>query len=734
MKPTAYAFVDGRHPLRDGVLRITDLTILTGPNDSGKTSTLENLRRALGPRAEAASPGRVIVFATATGDEIAMLVANRLRQLQVAAALDEGEEPGRELHVGEGLRLQLAEPATSGPLQDRTKVWARIREMVQQGGTVAFENAGSTLGLLDVEQTVWQVALCQPSAERTDFDPQAVREWRTDEGMLIGVVHEEAPVPVIPLGSTSLPEGGGLSLLPRPAVLPADFADTKARLERAIGQLAVNLRVQTETDDVYDEAARHGFDDRESWLLSDLDGTRVHIDPTVISLCNATAALCEEALPAFVRSRYDILLTPNPILIWETAGRCQIQLRGREDDSEFDVSEVADGFRLWIQLALLESAQRLNDRAALLYYLANRNPPEDADGELSELEALISEARAEVDGLYRGELAPELVLAPNRLDQLADWLSDHPTQGSLFDMRLLLELLRGTLYLIDEPERHLHPALARDAAKWLALRMDAARAQAVIVTHSPAFIDAPGASSIYVGRGRSQTVFRSFPPSELTALDRIAEEMGFDRGELLARVRSVLFVEGSMDRVVLEELFSDELRQKGILIDVYAGIGHIEAITENPLLRYTGAAAAVLVDDVSADTIRQLKNDPGFARSLRGNNEAAALARLLRRAAELEKSVEPLSHGAKDIFFLLHDDALHDISDSWSGHAEAARRYAEHREAGSREGFKSFYQRECGIEVSVETCRTAARHMAKAGRRPTALVEVIDQAERLGLR
>ncbi len=51
---------------------------------------------------------------------------------------------------------------------------------------------------------------------------------------------------------------------------------------------------------------------------------------------------------------------------------------------------------------------------------------------------------------------------------------------------------RARLYLIDEPEQRLHPALQRRAASWLAELMDGWGAQCVLATHAAAFLDVPG--------------------------------------------------------------------------------------------------------------------------------------------------------------------------------------------------------------------------------------------------
>ncbi len=87
-------------------------------------------------------------------------------------------------------------------------------------------------------------------------------------------------------------------------------------------------------------------------------------------------------------------------------------------------------------------------------------------------------------------LPPRLEPAENEpREHLEDF--DHPELAEFFSAP------RYRVYLLDEPEQHLHPALERRAASWLSTAMSQWAAQCVIATHAIAFIDIPGDRHVY---------------------------------------------------------------------------------------------------------------------------------------------------------------------------------------------------------------------------------------------
>src|SRR5208282_3018444 len=104
------------------------------------------------------------------------------------------------------------------------------------------------------------------------------------------------------------------------------------------------------------------------------------------------------------------------------------------------------------------------------------------------------------------------------------------------------------LVLIEEPESHLHPGLARVMANYL--RRKSQEVQAFVTTHSTEFVDTASFENAYlVSRGADKkTVCDSLSATDASL--RIPTELGLRLSTVFMYER-LIFVEGATDETIL---------------------------------------------------------------------------------------------------------------------------------------------------------------------------------------
>ena len=304
-----------------------------------------------------------------------------------------------------------------------------------------------------------------------------------------------------------------------------------------------------------------------------------------------------------------------------------------------------------------------------------------------------------------------------------------------------MQRLRGTLLLLDEPERHLHPALQRDFSSWLAEVLQRRSTQLITCTHSIPFMNVKGgyrARYSYLartGEADAKSVLTEFQPDQLAATDLIAQEIGLNRGELLTMTRLLLWVEGPMDEAVLDGYFGSQgLRERGISVLLLQGARHTARILEASLLRFTDAEVAVWLDKISPDFAARLLEDPTWAKEqthAAKTDEEMHLAKLACEAEKLGRTIHPISAHppADDVFDLLDEEVIRDEWPEFPGHAAAleAFRNAE-LPASSR---KNFYGSKFSVSVTPENCRKIAQMMRANGSNDERLNGILARCEEL---
>jgi hypothetical protein len=306
-------------------------------------------------------------------------------------------------------------------------------------------------------------------------------------------------------------------------------------------------------------------------------------------------------------------------------------------------------------------------------------------------------------------------------------------------LRSLQPLSRRRLFLIDEPERHLHPARQRAMASWIFDTMRERQSQIILATHAPAFLGLPAdVQHVYVNRTDDTVRLEHFEVEDLAALHEIARSVGFDRGELLTNSRVLLFVEGRADQLVFERLFPVELRSAGVVIVPVHGAAKLEGVsTAEVLLRFTTAPVALLYDNVAPELVNAVRDDAGFRERVRHSTtrefqELRWIAHLYSTTEAHRRPVTALSLRAKDIFDLLDEEAIRQLFPDFPGHTRANAEWeiaCEHKHVDR----KVFYEATYKIPNHLKTFEGVIDQMNRRRVRPDQLVDLLVEVERLTL-
>jgi hypothetical protein len=517
-------------PLRRAYLPLGELTVLLGPNDSGKSTLLRAVTRDLqgGHFGGGDQHGERLVggvfYAEVSGAELNAMIRTSEgargrssftrtfrpdRRPYTDGLWKTGLEPGEVEDDPRGALLaKLAERETEDPHGQAT-----LLEALGTSRVVAIECAGHAA---TGDRLAWNLYWCVPplaeledgvvaALRASDLQPfRQERERAAGDTTFRGLGMYEALygrprhlwVDGAPVAIASL----GLSIdvpMPKGLAVPADFG----ALHGAVSDSATGL-ITSAVHGLHD-AALDGDDlDTEeraertaprAWLTKK-DGW-VGLSEEAVAAFRFVAAAANRRLPRFLNERYQLETRVGDIDRWLERPPLQLMVAATDTGGiveDFPVEQVAEGYRLWVQLAVLnalEDAGRLQSllglRASDWYDaerdIANRGAEPDED----ELEAL-AEAERRFEAVRQALIdlgAPGAKWVTGEAEQaLAAVPGDDWTRGGTRERRLLV---------IDEPERHLQPALQREAARWLAATATATRAPMLIATHSPAFLSLP---------------------------------------------------------------------------------------------------------------------------------------------------------------------------------------------------------------------------------------------------
>ncbi len=262
------------------------------------------------------------------------------------------------------------------------------------------------------------------------------------------------------------------------------------------------------------------------------------------------------------------------------------------------------------------------------------------------------------------------------------------------------------VYLLDEPEAHLHLTAQRDVTATATALADSSYG-VLAATHSLQFLDARSALAKVLTLDASNGKVQPSSWTGLADLAQHAEALGIPPSALALACRGVLIVEGPHDKEVINRYGGIDLDKERIVIVPLQGIEGAAGIAELEFLHSLRIPIHVLPDHVKADAIRDIT--AGKARSgltkeeqeLRSLHEALAKLQNSRKQGRVQVNVLAFRH--IDIIRAVPEQeiswALQQLRKppftGWDGLDERAR--AERRKSGQT--FKKTFEQVTGAQV-----------------------------------
>jgi AAA domain, putative AbiEii toxin, Type IV TA system len=273
------------------------------------------------------------------------------------------------------------------------------------------------------------------------------------------------------------------------------------------------------------------------------------------------------------------------------------------------------------------------------------------------------------------------------------------------------------VYVIDEPEAHLHPAAIASVRAWLEELARTATA-VLAATHSPMLLDTDShlTKRILVRPGDGETELQNLTGITDDRLTEAASELGITKGDLLLMTRLAVFVEGPHDVIILGEWFGNELRAAGIRVfPAHGGDNFEELVTTQP-----GVVGSEIIDALGIRIAVISDRSP--------NRVEPAVNRLLREAEQAGREVISVNLSKEDILFYLDEQVCRNDAPDFPGWhaAQDAYRAAPRRDRKDRT-WKKWVSETYRLELSLENVRRLAAECKRQGRIPAELIQEIKQ-------
>lgn len=281
------------------------------------------------------------------------------------------------------------------------------------------------------------------------------------------------------------------------------------------------------------------------------------------------------------------------------------------------------------------------------------------------------------------------------------------------------------LFLIDEPEAHLHPSAIEDVGTWISDRRDAGDS-VVVATHSAQILAHPALTNwVNVSRVDGRLTTRALEHT-LSSVGDLAELAGFRQRDLLHLWRGVLLVEGLHDQQVLRYFFKRQLDSARLVTQPLRGSDNVSRVFEVELLEQLGLPIVVLLDDIRRAVLAGLET-PATSEEKKAMRllDAYQTSRLDRRLPSLHVLALPVP----DIWCTLPDEAVHAAFPgskftSWASTLSAWRNI----EGTLKGGFKGWFLKTFAIPTQSNQFVVAVLSHSRGLVPDEVLVEAVDDA------
>jgi hypothetical protein len=680
-------------------LPVEGLVVLFGPNSAGKTSVLEAavelLRAASSSRVDPGVSADVLASGSVTfalpGAGIAGTLDNQLFQEWEGVAPEIGVFMADEAPAATRERIGST---PSGGLPDAPA----DHEILARG------IAGILRGL-DPASTTWEWAQSDEVFVQVDVAriPRAVRQAAeriaadadlTDPLWNVAICLREAK---IPLGA----DGGALGAASPPViVLDVDLDSLSAQLHEAVSVIHDRLWGDPDSGPGAFSLHSHDFtigpalaggrftDDRWLERLSDTGEPTLpglfgygrssdwyRVRRSVLAVAALIAEEANRVAPGFLAEQGQIAIETLPVSVWGRGNRrLRVTFTGLDGESR-DLGVIGAGTARWAASAVRLACWRLQQ--------GHRVVTDRAGSVITDPDAAREAIRTAIE--------EPLTQAAVRLES-----ADAPV-----------------VYVVDEPEAHLHPAAVISVRSWLEELTRTDTAAVLTATHSPIFLStcSPRASRILVLPGSG---LHAIEGAQDEYLAQAAGQLGITRGDLLLMTRRGVFVEGDHEMIILGEWFGDELRAAGIRLFPAHGSDNFEEVAATKpglvgaeIIGALGIQMAVIIDASAARAERTLN-------------------RIRRQADHQCIKVPGICLSERDILFYLDDQICKEAAPAFPGWHDAYAAFEQRRDRKNKK-WKQWVSDTYHLDLTCDGIRMLAIQCKRQGCVPQELKQRIQE-------